>query len=239
MAKQYNIKWTRSDYGNLKKAINQFNKNVKKLESVESDLILPDVVSYKDVKAEITTRQELNRIIGSLRRFSVPSKQKAVKLDSGIEITNWEYTELKSARKRAERRLISELSGLEATSSFGTGNKRIHEIRSTLKSIEKLETSKDNFDRIRKRIKYLGVSDFDFKKAKQFQENFIKAFKKMKRKEIVEYAKKFSDPTEFWNAIKTSQFTEIREFYDEHEGVTQFAMEADDRYYMELSKLGL
>lgn len=239
MAKQYNIRWSRADYGNLRKAINRFNKTVKELESAEGDLVLPDVVTYKDVKSKITTRQELNRIIGSLRRFSNPAKQKAVKLESGIEITAWEYTELKSERRRAERRLSRELAGLEATSSFGTGNKRLNEIRSTIASMNRLESSFSDFDRIRKRIKYQGASDFEFKKAKQFQDNFIKAFKEMGRKEIVEYAKKFSDPTEFWEAIKSSKFTEIQEFYDEAKGITQFAMEADDRYYMELSKLGL
>lgn len=246
MAKQSLIRWKRSDYGSLQKAVNQFNKTIKELESVESDLILPDPIKYKDVKSGITTRQELNRIIGSLQRFSNPSKQKAVKLDSDIQITQWEYTELKRERRRAERRLTGELAGLEAT--LGTGNKRINEIKGTIKSLNKLENvTGEEFQRIRERIKSQGVSDYDMKKAKQFQENFIKAFsnlknkkgKRIKRKEIVEFAKSFTNPIDFWEAIKESEFIELQEFYDEAEGLTSFNMGSDERYNFELKKLGL
>lgn len=238
MAKDYNIKWTRSDYGKLSQAISQFNKNIKKLEAVESELILPDVVNYKDLKSGITTRKELNRLIRSLRRFSNPSKQKSVKLESGIEITRWEYTELKAERRRAERRLSGELAGIEVT--FGTGNKRLNEIKGTIASLQKLEKATGNeFKRIRSRIKEQGTSDYEFKKAKIFQINFIKAFRGMGRKEIVEIAQKFKNPTEFWNYIKDSGFTELQEFYDEAEGILNFSMNSDDRYYYELQKLEL
>lgn len=238
MAKQYNIKWNRSDIGKLSSAVSRFNKTIKKLESAESDLVLPDVVDYKELKSGITTRQELNRMIGSLRRFTVPSKQKAIKLDSGIEITAWEYTELKAERRRAEKRLTGELFGLEAT--LGTGNKRINEIRGTIASLQKLETATgEDFKRIRERIKVQGTSDFNRKKAKTFQDNFIKAFKGMGRKEIVEYAQKFKDPEKFWNAIKDSGFSNLQEFYDESEGILRFSMDSDERYFYELEQLGL
>lgn len=238
MAKQYNIKWNRSDIGKLSSAVRMFNKTIKKLESAESDLVLPDVVDYKELKSGITTRQELNRMIGSLRRFTNPAKQKAIKLDSGIEITAWEYTELKAERRRAEKRLTGELFGLEAT--LGTGNKRINEIRGTIASLQKLETATgEDFKRIRERIKVQGTSDFNRKKAKTFQDNFIKAFKGMGRKEIVEYAQKFKDPEEFWNAIKDSGFSNLQEFYDESEGILRFSMDSDERYFYELEQLGL
>ena len=238
MAKQYNIKWNRSDIGKLSSAVRQFNKTIKKLESAESDLVLPDVVDYKELKSGITTRQELNRLIGSLRRFTNPAKQKAIKLDSGIEITAWEYTELKAERRRAEKRLTGELFGLEAT--LGTGNKRINEIRGTIASLQKLETATgEDFKRIRERIKVQGTSDFNRKKAKTFQDNFIKAFKGMGRNEIVEYAQKFRDPEEFWNAIKDSGFANLQEFYDESEGILRFSMDSDERYFYELEQLGL
>jgi len=238
MAKQYNIKWNRSDIGKLSSAVSRFNKTIKKLESAESNLVLPDVVDYKELKSGITTRQELNRMIGSLRRFTNPAKQKAIKLDSGIEITAWEYTELKAERRRAEKRLTGELFGLEAT--LGTGNKRINEIRGTIASLQKLETATgEDFKRIRERIKVQGTSDFNRKKAKTFQDNFIKAFKGMGRKEIVEYAQKFKDPEEFWNAIKDSGFSNLQEFYDESEGILRFSMDSDERYFYELEQLGL
>ena len=240
MAKQYMIKWKQTDYLSLGRAVSNFNKQVNKLKSSESDLILPDVVDYSEIKSGITTRKELNRIISSLRRFSNPSKQKAIKLDSGIEITAWEYTELKSERRRAERRLTGELSGLEAISSFGTGNTRINEIKSTLQSLYKLESmSGFEFNRIRKRIKLQGASDYEIKQAQRFKDNFIKEYKGLGRKEIVKFAESFNNPIEFWERIKGSSFAKMQEWYDEAKGTVQFAMESDERYEMELNKLGL
>lgn len=190
------------------------------------------------MKSGITTRQELKRLIGSLQRFSNPSKQKAVKLESGIEITSWEYTELKRERRRAERRMTGELAGLEAT--LGTGNKRINEISGTINSLYKLETVKgEEFNRIRKRIKYQGVNDYEVKRAMVFKERFIKTYETLGRKEIVEFAKSFRNPLEFWEAIKDSEFKNLEEWYDEAKGTVQFAMESDERYTYELSKLGL
>ena len=238
MAKQSMIRWNRSDYGKLSYAVRKFNENLRKLDSVESDLILPDPVDYKDLKSGITTRGELKRIIGSLQRFSNPSKQKAVKLDSGIEITSWEYTELKRERRRAERRMSGELAGLEAT--LGTGNKRINEISGTITSLYKLETVKgEEFNRIRKRIKYQGVKDYEIKQAMVFKERFLKTYKSLGRTEIVEFAESFKNPLEFWEAIKDSEFKNLEEWYDEAKGTVQFAMESDERYAYELSKLGL
>lgn len=238
MAKQSMIRWNRSDYGKLSYAVRKFNENLRKLDSVESDLILPDPVDYKELKSGITTRQELNRLIGSLQRFSNPAKQKAVKLDSGIEITSWEYTELKRERKRAERRMTGELMGLEAT--LGTGNKRINEISGTITSLYKLETVKgEEFNRIRKRIKSQGVSDFEVRQAMTFKERFLKTYRTLGRTEIVEYAESFKNPLEFWEAIKDSEFKNLEEWYDEAKGTVQFAMESDERYYYELEKLGL
>lgn len=238
MAKQSMIRWNRSDYGKLSYAVRKFNENLRKLDAIESDLILPDPVDYKELKSGITTRQELNRLIGSLQRFSNPSKQKAVKLESGIEITSWEYTELKRERRRAERRMTGELAGLEAT--LGTGNKRINEISGTINSLYKLETVKgEEFNRIRKRIKYQGVNDYEVKRAMVFKERFIKTYETLGRKEIVEFAKSFKNPLEFWEAIKDSEFKNLEEWYDEAKGTVQFAMESDERYTYELSKLGL
>ena len=58
-------------------------------------------------------------------------------------------------------------------------------------------------------------------------------------KEIVEYAQKFKDPEEFWNAIKNSGFSNLQEFYDESEGILRFSMDSDERYFYELEQLGL
>lgn len=236
MARNYNIKWKKEDYLTLRKAVNTFNKQVKKLESAESDVILPDIITYKDLKSNITTRQEYNRIIASLRKFSIPSQQKAIKTEGDIEITKWEFSELKKARKRASSRLSSELSGL--TQTLGTGNKRINEIKATIESFNNLEKfNKETFLRKRKVILNQGRSDYLFSKNKTFQENFIKVYKKIGRKEIVKLAQSFKNPNDFWEFISDSNLADLEERYDEDEGLTQFSAQKDDNYFAELERL--
>lgn len=233
------IRWKRSDYITLGRAVSEFNKTVKKLQQEESSLILPDVIKYQDLKSDITTRKELNRMIKSLKRFQVPRQQEAIKTDGDVEITKWELTEIKRARTRATRRLSGELAGIEATSTLGTGNRRVNEIRATIKSFEKLEkATKEDFRRISRSILKQGVSDYEMKKASQFQKNFIVAYSKMGRKEIVEIAKNFRNPVDFWEYIKNSEFVDLELRYDVEEGIiTVGEMSKDESYYYELEKL--
>lgn len=67
---QSRIRWTRSDYARLGRAISDFNKKIKELETEENKLYLPESRNYKLEKKDIQTRAELNRVINSLKRFS-------------------------------------------------------------------------------------------------------------------------------------------------------------------------
>lgn len=239
MARQYPINWKRSDYGQLLKAVNKFNKEIEKLMYINPDANIPEKLIYKDVRKNIYTRREYNRVLKSLDRFSNPKEQELVKTRGGYELTRWQRNEINRAKRRAERRLEGELYGLEAQSSFGTGNTRLNEIKSTLESFDRLATSDpEDYKRISSSILRQGVSDYDMKKASIFQENFIKAYKKMGRKQVVNIAKRFKNPMDFWEFIKDSNFTDIQMKYDEDEGLVQFGeYSKDDNYIYDLLRL--
>lgn len=239
MARQSPINWKRSDYGALIKAVNKFNKEVEKLMYINPDANIPERLNYKDVRKNIYTRREYNRVLKSLGRFSNEKEQEIVKTKGGYELTRWQRNEINRAKRRAERRLESELYGLEAQSSFGTGNTRLNEIKSTLESYSKLSTADpEDYKRISGSVLRQGVSDYDMKKASIFQENFIKAYKKMGRKEIVRIAKRFKNPMDFWEKIKDSNFADIKMKYDEDEGLIQFGENSkDDNYIYDLLRL--
>lgn len=232
------IRWSRSDAISLGKTVASFNKTLKQLQMQVSDVILPDVLNYSELRSQISTRTEFNRIISSLRRFQDPSQRKIVTTEAGVDLTKWEFSELKKARRRATRRMSAEISDLSPT--LGTGNTRINEINATIKSFENLETlTGKDFERIRDRILNLGVSDYEMKRAQTFQDNFIKAYSKMGRSEIVEFAKSFRNPQKFWEAIKDSELIDIALRYDQEEGLVQLAMDSDSSYQYELQKLGI
>ena len=221
----------------LRKEVNRFNRRVRELESYGREVV-PEEVTYKEIKANITSRNEFNRIIKEMQRLQKRSEAEIVTLESGEQITRYELGQIKRARTRAINRLQKEL--VEEENSLTPSNKRINEIKATLESFENLETLKgERLKRLKGRISTQGVSDYDLKKAKQFQENFIRAFRKMGRKEIVKIAKSFKNPIEFYNVIKNTNLTDIQERYDVEHGLIQLSMSKDDSYYFELEKLYL
>ena len=47
---EYQIRWKRGDYISLGKAVSQFNKKINELKSEENALLLPDEISYSQLK---------------------------------------------------------------------------------------------------------------------------------------------------------------------------------------------
>ena len=94
------IRWTRSDYAKLSYAVREFNKRVTELEGLEQN-IAPPSFDYKEVKENIYSRRELNRVIKSLKRFGKESQQRVVETPAGVKLTQWELSELKKAQKRS------------------------------------------------------------------------------------------------------------------------------------------
>lgn len=241
MAKQYPIKWSRKDYAKLSSAIRQFNKEVQKVKNISPAVNTPGLRNYKEVKSNIYTRRELNRTINSLKKFSQAKQQEITKTKGGLELTRWEKQEINKAKNRAERRLTKEMKTLEEQSTFGTGNTRLNEVKATLESYQRLnqkDTTPEDYRRISRSILKQGVSDYEMKKATIFQENFIKAYSRMGREKLVDLAKSFKNPMEFWDFIKDSEFVDIGIRYDEAQGLIQFGeMSADENYIYELLKL--
>ena len=205
------IKWTRSDYAKLSSAVRQFNKEKSKLEKIEKDTsYLPDTKMYQELKERIVSRRELNRVINSLKRFSLEKNQEMITTPAGEEITRWEYKEINYAKRRAIRNLTIEKMKIEmGRESIGMGDKRIREIDSTIKSFGKLETKKgSDFNRIKNRILTEGTSDRELYKAKIFQENYYKALEDLKNFDnydlLIKELNKYKNPISFYNRIQQS-----------------------------------
>lgn len=184
MAKQYQIKWKRGDLIKLGQAVSNFNKKINKLETEENKLYLPDTLSFKELKETIQTRQELNRQINSLKRFMNEDSTTKIILDSGAEITKWEYGELKKERKRAISRLKSELAEeIEQNKNYRAGFTTAKQgiIEDTLVSLNKLtKTTGYEFKRVKERIHRQGRSDYSFWRQSIYRENYYKALEGIK-----------------------------------------------------------
>ena len=205
------IRWNRSDYSRLSQAVSQFNKQVRKLENLENkNQYLPELKEYKEIKERIVSRNELNRVIRSLKRFSKERSQETIELGSGEKLTRWEYQELGKARSRAVANLTNEAIKIEMESkSIGMGDQRMKEINRTIASFDKLENKKgDEFQRTKRRIFIEGTSDRELYKAKIFRDNMYKALEELKSYDNYEVLKKeldkYKNPLTFYEKVKNN-----------------------------------
>ena len=102
---QSKIRWQQKDYLSLGRAVANFNKKINKLQSEEKKLYLPELKNYKDIKENIHTRSELNRVINSLKRFSKEGAEDLYVTKAGEQLTKWERQELRKTNKNCRKRV--------------------------------------------------------------------------------------------------------------------------------------
>ena len=174
MPRKHNIRWTANDFTNLRKAVTNFNAKIRRIEKAYPELksALPEKITFKEMKEIIKTRNDLNRELDSLRRFTDRKNQiKVVKDEEGkktykgitvlpntennIKTTIWQNKEmdrrLRYINKRREKRR-KEIAAVDVTSrgkkvgykigELGMGHVSEHETAPLKKSSEKM-TQKD------------------------------------------------------------------------------------------------
>lgn len=245
------IRFRRKDVGKLSYAIRQFNNKIKELEGIEKEFA-PDELVYSDIKKNITTRREFNRIIKSLKRFTREGQEDIIKLDSGENISKWERHELNLATRRAEKSLTIELmkEAQNPVNVFGMKSNRIREIEATLNNISNIEkVTGSKFRKIKERIFALGTQDKSLKRAKIFKENYLKGLQDKQFKSFKNYDlfmnfinNKLKNPQKFYDTITKSEvLSNFFFWYDSSEGIISFAgfLSNEDAFNTGLQDLGL
>lgn len=214
---QSKIRWKRGDYIRLGRAVSDFNRKINKLQTEENKLYLPDTISYQNLKENITTRQELNRMVNSLRRFQRDDATELYTTQAGEQITKWERRELGIQTGIAKRRLNRELSQLNEPMETGysrvqMGSMRANQIKAQIKRLNKLENLKGSeFKNLKKSIKIQGTSDFSMKRAITYRDNYIIEMKKYSGfdnyEKFMEKLNSIKNPTDFYNFVSKNEIT--------------------------------
>lgn len=211
------IRWKRGDYIRLGRAVSEFNRKINKLQTEENKLYLPDTISYQNLKENITTRQELNRMVNSLRRFQREDATELYTTQAGEQITKWERRELGIQTGIAKRRLNRELSELNEPMETGysrvqMGSMRANQIKAQIRKLNKLENvSGSEFKNLKKSIKIQGTSDFFMKRAITYRENYIREMKKYSGFEnydkLMNKLNSIKNPTDFYDFVSKNEIT--------------------------------
>lgn len=134
MSKYHKIRWQESDLNELERTVRNFNAKVNRIASKNPQIknLLPEKVEVAKLKQLINTRQDLNREINALKRFT--NRKNIIKQnedgtfqgivtvpdnDYNLQTTKWQYTEMNRRvgiinRRRKQR--LNEIQNLEATS---------------------------------------------------------------------------------------------------------------------------
>lgn len=202
------IRWTRSDYAKLSYAVRQFNKRVSELESLEENFAPPEF-DYKELRDSIYSRKELNRVIKSLKRINRESQQRIVTTSQGEKLTQWEFSELKKAQKRAIARINYKTMNFREIEIDVMGDREFKSLTRTKESIEDLfnRTGYD-FSLTKQRTLSWGKNDYDLWRADIFRNNFMNALEEMSTYKnynlLVDKLKSIKNPIQFYNYVRQS-----------------------------------
>ena len=118
MSKYHKIRWSEQDTKEIARVVKNFNAKVNRLAKQNPDLanVLPEKVSTKQLKELINTRQDLNRELNALKRFSKKGSEEIVIVpdtEYELKITKWQKTEMNRRIGIINRRRKARLEEIE------------------------------------------------------------------------------------------------------------------------------
>lgn len=204
------IKWTKSDYIKLGKAIADFNKKISKLENKD---YLPQKLNYKEIKENLLTRQELNNFIKSTRRFLVEGAENLYITKAGERTTQWERKELQYKTAIITRRIntrIKELNTVKQGQEYSRiqmGSIEFRELQAKQRKINSLEQREGyRFLELKEQIHKQGRADYEYKKQYIFKENYLEVLKRYSHfdnyNELINFINEnLSNPKKFYEYV--------------------------------------
>ena len=148
-------KISKSSQEELRRAINNFNAKVKRLENVDKEIDIPRKENISAIMDRVSSKWDLNREIDRLERFGKRNAEELIKNKAGVVMSKWEYENLQREQKRLNARLQREIKsyGEIKPTIFGEkqgfnyaqmGDERLSNLKARQQSISKKSISKVN-----------------------------------------------------------------------------------------------
>lgn len=170
----------------LRKAVSNFNSKIKRLESVDREIDIPEKESITAIKERVTNKWELNREIDKLERFTQRNAEELIKNKSGVVLSRWEFENIQREQRRLSARLLREIEryGKIKPSEFGEkqalsyaqmGDDKLFNLKSRYKAISNKKIKDINKDQLTKLLGYINRTNANYRSTKKeiFYDNFL------------------------------------------------------------------
>lgn len=171
MARQYDIKWSDKDERELKRYVKNFNAKVARLEKKEPHYkdVRPQRISYKDIKEKVQTRQDLNRELNKIKRFSVKGSEEIRQTAGGVITTKYQFKEAAIMQRTVTTKRREKRAKVESA--------QVQE-REVLYDKPKVgEVSPEGFQKYIKSLEREVLSRFDQQQKEAYLKNYITSCK--------------------------------------------------------------
>lgn len=228
MAKQYNIRWGRSDYAKLSHLTRKVNKKIFEIEVRRPDIsqYQPDYLDYQEIKGKIKTRADFNRIMTQYERYLREGAEEIIKTERGGYITKWGEKELKLHENRMNRKKQKELAMLKSQevtiAGEGTGNTRaqmgnIKEISLQPTNTNIKQKSQEEIDRLFRKMEREMFDSYDDERRALMLRNYVKGLIAEGYSEDVINLMERIDPKEFEKIFSLDEVATIDFIYEPQE----------------------
>lgn len=173
MARKPNIRWREKDVEQLHKAVRNFNAKVRRLKKKNPSKAqyYPETISIKDVRSKIRTRQDFNREVKKIGRFSRRGIEEIVTTDKGLTVTKYELREASIMRRviNLKRKREAERLGLTMEAGLKTQIKK----QSLTPKRDVKEVKPTDFKSYVQSLEKEIASTFDEKMQENYVENYM------------------------------------------------------------------
>lgn len=259
-------KISKSSENELRKAINNFNSKIRRLEKVDREIDIPEKANITAIKERITNKWELNREIDKLERFTKRNAEDLVQNKSGVVLSRWEFENLQREQKRLSARLTREIEryGNITPKEFGKkqsvtyaqmGDEKLSNLKARQRAIASKSLSKVNSDQLKSLVTLINKTNANYRKDKEvFYNNYLDGtllnlgyyvgYDERKLNYIKEKLNELT-PDQFIKAFNTDvSLKDIQDRYvlSHEDGITPEILEADvtpvlDELYKNIDKI--
>ena len=185
--RQPNIRWRQRDVEELQRTVKNFNAKLYRMQkkNPEMEAVLPPRLTVTQLKNEIATRDEYNRILESLQKFSkLRQYSRLPEADAPIQKTEWEIkhqtlrAKIANERKARRRKELADHTVKTGGKDTGVSRVAMGKVRENEgKPISENLRGKKNtaeFERATKAIDSILNRELVEKKQLLMRENYIK-----------------------------------------------------------------